>query len=114
MDLTKENLVSIAETILGNQKDAFALVDSVVPNEDEHGNLNNLVERIKCQLFLSLLETFIKDPTNDKLDKQINAHDVLLSRLYNMLSKTEDLDIDKKSTQTLKSILEGQGGKNKN
>jgi len=108
----KEDLVMQAKNIFGNVKDAKALVDSIIPEEDIHGDIENLIKRIKCYTYIKQLEAFINNPENDKLEKISNAAEYIFQKLLTLTSSNEDIkeavNMDKRAMDVLsiKNIVE--------
>ena len=88
--LTKERLVHFARTIIGDNDDAYALVHEIVPDEDNKGDLGNLVKRIECKMFLTLLQSYLTDPASNKLETIRQSHDSLMAKLYSLVNRSQE------------------------
>lgn len=112
----KEDLIIFAHRLLGNIKDAKALVNEMLPDDDKLGNVDNLLNRFKCWQTLKQLEAHINDPTDDTLEKVNEATDKMYiklmkitNRMDNKLNTTES---DNQIVSILGKLINGEGNLN--
>jgi hypothetical protein len=92
---SKEELVAEATTIFDNEKDAQAIVNEFIPENDNFGNIENLLKRFKCYLELQEIRAYLENPTDSKLEKIHEAKEAMYKQLLELTKRTEKMQDQK-------------------
>ena len=106
----KEELVAKATEILEDEKDAYAIVNEFIPENDNHGDIDNFLKRFKCWQSLNELAAHIENPLDISLEKIHIAKEFMYKQLLELTKRTEKMqdikDFENDADATLMKLIE--------